>query len=115
MSLRLDFDDAVEIADDGVSALSWSVCEQPWVDGDIADAFGSARAERISQARLTTKSAPSTYGPRTATVLKVKVYSHAGVTMLTTLEHRIEYRSAPLRIEAVSANFFGFPAANSRW
>ncbi len=34
VSLRLDFDDAVEIADDGVSALSWGVCEQPWVDGD---------------------------------------------------------------------------------
>ena len=35
VSLRLDFDDAVEIsADDGVSALSWGVCVQPWEDGD---------------------------------------------------------------------------------
>ena len=34
VSLRLDFDDAVEIADDGVSELSWGVCDQPWQDGD---------------------------------------------------------------------------------
>ena len=35
VSLRLDFDDAVEVSeDDGAQALSWGVCDQPWVDGD---------------------------------------------------------------------------------
>ena len=35
VSLRLDFDDAVEVSeDDGTQALSWGVCEQPWQDGD---------------------------------------------------------------------------------
>ena len=35
VSLRLDFDEAVEVsADDGTQVLSWSVCEQPWQDRD---------------------------------------------------------------------------------
>ena len=35
VSLRLDFDDAVEVAaDDGTQSHSWGVCEQPWRDGD---------------------------------------------------------------------------------
>ena len=35
VSLRLDFDDAVAVAEtDGSQALSWGVCEQPWEDGD---------------------------------------------------------------------------------
>ena len=35
VSLRLDFDDATEVDEDGTRALSWGVCEQPWSDGDL--------------------------------------------------------------------------------
>ena len=35
VSLRLDFDDATEVDEDGIRALSWGVCEQPWSDGDL--------------------------------------------------------------------------------
>ena len=36
VSLRLDFDDAVEVADaDGSSTLAWGVCSQPWQPGDL--------------------------------------------------------------------------------
>ena len=34
-ALRLDFDDAVEVERDGTRALAWSVCDQPWEDGDL--------------------------------------------------------------------------------
>ncbi len=34
--LRLDFDDAREVAEEGgTRALTWGVCEQPWSDGDL--------------------------------------------------------------------------------
>ena len=36
VSLRLDFDDAVEFVGDGdVATLAWGVCEQPWEEGDL--------------------------------------------------------------------------------
>ncbi|MXY45744.1 MAG: hypothetical protein F4Y44_01935 [Chloroflexi bacterium] len=36
VSLRLDFDDAVEVDDaDGNRTLIWGVCEQPWQPGDL--------------------------------------------------------------------------------
>ena len=36
VSLRLDFDDAVEVQDeDEAQALSWGVCERAWQDGDL--------------------------------------------------------------------------------
>lgn len=35
VSLRLDFDDAIEIEKDGETALGWGVCEQPWQPGDL--------------------------------------------------------------------------------
>ena len=35
VSLRLDFDDALEIGEGADRALSWNVCEQPWEDGDL--------------------------------------------------------------------------------
>lgn len=35
VTLRLDFDDAVAVEQDGTHALTWSVCEQPWKDGDL--------------------------------------------------------------------------------
>ena len=36
VSLRLDFDDAVQVADaDGSHTLAWGVCEQPWQSGDL--------------------------------------------------------------------------------
>ena len=35
VSLRLDFDDAIELSEDGgTQSLNWGVCEQPWQDGD---------------------------------------------------------------------------------
>ena len=35
VSLRLDFDDAMEVTDtDDPQSLSWGVCEQPWEEGD---------------------------------------------------------------------------------
>ena len=36
VSLRLDFDDAVTLADDDdVATFAWGVCEQPWQHGDL--------------------------------------------------------------------------------
>ena len=35
VSLRLDFDDATEVDEDGTRALSWGVCKQPWSEGDL--------------------------------------------------------------------------------
>ncbi len=35
VSLRLDFDDAVEATLGGAPALAWGVCDQPWSDGDL--------------------------------------------------------------------------------
>ena len=36
VTLRLDFDDAMEVADDeGVATFVWGVCSQPWADGDL--------------------------------------------------------------------------------
>ena len=36
VSLRLDFDDAMEVADaDGGQSLVWGVCSQPWQPGDL--------------------------------------------------------------------------------
>ena len=35
VTLRLDFDDAVEVEGDETRALTWSVCSQPWDDGDL--------------------------------------------------------------------------------
>ena len=36
VSLRLDFDDAVEVVDaDGKETLAWGVCSQPWQPGDL--------------------------------------------------------------------------------
>ena len=35
VSLRLDFDDATQIEEAGTSTLTWSVCDQPWQDGDL--------------------------------------------------------------------------------
>ena len=34
VTLRLDFDDAVEVERDGTRALAWSICDRPWEDGD---------------------------------------------------------------------------------
>ena len=35
ISLRLDFDDAVGVEQDGTRALAWNVCDQPWESGDL--------------------------------------------------------------------------------
>lgn len=36
VALRLDFDDAAALSDEGdVATFAWGVCEQPWEDGDL--------------------------------------------------------------------------------
>ena len=35
IALRLDFDDAVVMSDNGAQTLVWGVCNQPWKAGDL--------------------------------------------------------------------------------
>ena len=60
VSLRLDFDDAVEVADDGGGqTLVWGVCSQPWQSGDLLMLRISESAADLAGATFNADCAPS--------------------------------------------------------